>query len=383
MKKYLIVPVTYQLPDRRQVFWDMAMIGIIAICLAPVFIVPHADNFTDIFYTNSFRGTFEWLNKVDWLGKIVQGVISIFSILGVSLIAIRVLSSMLVISSRGLWEEVHELKQAGDGGEMYDFGVIGMAKTWASGKAGTGLDAIIGALLILAPDIMKYSDFGEKSGMQLEQDISMSQYMLKIAIPVTMAVFFFAMGFNGTLWKFFATTVDGMGTIADHAVSVNYSAIVNDLVNSKTGYAFTLASDGTERGKYMQKISTDVYGRVVSLMDNPDTAALNSVGLKVEEAIPEAVEGVLKNANTSISSDVINGLGGSDADRYYKYLGFQVEMSPREISDTSGVAQIPLSKLMPENFITTEGSAEQYIYIYPRQTTNFNGSYFNTDSIKR
>lgn len=383
MKKYLSVPVTYQLPDRRQVFWDMAMIGIIAICLAPVFIVPHADNFTDIFYTNSFRGTFEWLNKVDWLGKIVQGVISIFSILGVSLIAIRVLSSMLVISSRGLWEEVHELKQAGGGGEMYDFGVIGMAKTWVSGKAGTGLDAIIGALLILAPDIMKYSDFGEKSGMQLEQDISMSQYMLKIAIPVTMAVFFFAMGFNGTLWKFFATTVDGMGTIADHAVSVNYSAIVNDLVNSKTGYAFTLASDGTERGKYMQKISTDVYGRVVSLMDNPDTAALNSVGLKVEEAIPRVVGDALGNANTSISSDVINGLKGDDADRYYKYLGFQVEMSPRNISDTSGVAQIALSELMPENFAATKDSAEQYIYIYPRQTTNFNGSYFNTDSIKR
>ena len=30
-----------------------------------------ADNFTDIFYTNSFRGAFEWVQKLDWVGMIV------------------------------------------------------------------------------------------------------------------------------------------------------------------------------------------------------------------------------------------------------------------------------------------------------------------------
>ena len=45
-------------------------------------VVAHADNFTDIFYTNSFRGAFEWIQKLDWIGMIVQIVISVFSLVG-------------------------------------------------------------------------------------------------------------------------------------------------------------------------------------------------------------------------------------------------------------------------------------------------------------
>ena len=141
-----------------------------------------ADNFTDIFYTNSFRGAFEWIKKLDWVGMIVQAVISVFSLFGVALLTIRIMTSMLFLSAKGMWEEVHDLKSGGETMEKDLFGMGGMLKSWTSGKAGTGLDAIVGAVLLLLPDVKRYSDFGEKAGGDFSDDITITQYILKIAL---------------------------------------------------------------------------------------------------------------------------------------------------------------------------------------------------------
>ena len=172
--------------------YGLPILGMLALIvfvmpLAMTSTVARADNFTDIFYTNSFRGAFTWVEKLDWLGMVVQVVISVFSLLGVVLLTIRIMTSMLYLSAKGMWEEVHDLKSVGGESELYDFGLLNMAKGWAHGKAGTGLDAIIGAILILLPDVKKYSDFGEKAGGQkFDEDTTISQYMLKIALPTVM-----------------------------------------------------------------------------------------------------------------------------------------------------------------------------------------------------
>lgn len=339
-----------------------------------------ADNFTDVFYTNSFRGSFEWFKKLDWIGMIVQAVISVFSLVGVALIVIRVMTSMLYLSAKGLWEEVHDLKDTG-GSEMYDFGLVNMAKTWAQGKAGTGLDAILGAVLVLLPDVKRYSDFGEKSGQKFDEDVTMAQYILKIALPTVLAVFFLAMGFNGTLVKGLAVTVDAMGTFADKAVSVNYSGFVEDLVASGSGYKFTYNLDGTEKGKLQQSIAKDLYGRVVSEVRGATTAQLYAIGQQVEVALGSAFDEAV-GSSSQISEQVREGLNTAQADRYYSYLGYDIVANTSSTAMSDSVVSIPLSELIPSDMgLDSTPDYSKTYHLFIKQTNSFDGSYFNVDEL--
>lgn len=358
----------------------LSLFVLIAAIMCNSTVVARADNFTDIFYTNSFRGAFEWIQKLDWIGMIVQIVISVFSLVGTALLVIRIMTSMLYLSAKGLWEEVHDLKSGGES-DKYDFGLINMAQSWAKGKAGTGLDAIIGAVLILLPDVKRYSDFGEKSGGKFEEDINISQYMLKIALPTVMTVFFFAMGFNGTLFKALAVTVDAMGTVADKAVSINYAGFVDDLVNSGTGYQFVFSASGTNQGELQQSISKDVYGRAVSQLKGANASQLYTIGQNVETWVTDNVtpDNVASNSVSQISEQVITGLGGDSADQYMGYLGYEILVNGSPEA-TGALSSVEMSSFLTDvSGISELQGQEKYLHLFVRQTTGFNGSYFNLE----
>lgn len=349
-----------------------------------------ADNFTDVFNTQSFRGSFEWFRHMDWLGTVVQAVISVFALLGTCLIVIRIMTSMLYLSARGLWEEVHDLKQSGGESEMYDLGFLNMAKSWAKGKAGTGLDAFLGAILMLLPDVKRYSDFGEKSGQKFEEDTSISQYMLKILLPTVLSVFFLAMAFNGTLVKGLAVTVDAMGTLADKAVSVNYSGFVEDLVNSKTGYKFIAASDGTGAGKFTQSVQTEVYGKVVSKIRGVNQNQLYLIGQNLEtnmlttDVLREAIA-----ASSGIDPAVKEAFGNDNVEDYYWDLIDADIVVGGSKAERDGVLAFSMSELIGSEAMetlggTTTGGEEvgstQYVNIYfDQKKASTGGTMWTTD----
>ena len=81
---------------KRCSVFELLCYACLTVVLFRVTVLPvHADNFTDIFYTQSFRGAFAWMEKLDWVGMILQAVISVFSIVGVSLVCIRIMTSIL------------------------------------------------------------------------------------------------------------------------------------------------------------------------------------------------------------------------------------------------------------------------------------------------
>lgn len=340
-----------------------------------------ADNFTDIFYTNSFRGAFEWVQKLDWVGMIVQVVISTFSLFGVALLVIRIMTSMLFLSAKGLWEEVHDLKSSGESAEKDFLGMFGMAKTWASGKSGTGLDAIIGAVMLLLPDVKRYSDFGEKAGGDFGEDITISQYMLKIALPTVMTVFFFAMGFNGTLFQALAVTVDMMGSFADHAVSVNYAGIVDDLVNSNRGFKFTFDADGTKLGKTKQAIAKSVYGGLVGELGSEVTPEIMyNLGNHVQQVISEQLTYEKLGEASGVAGNVKNGLASDAKDSYVNY----VECSVVTVTGEGAVPPTALAglefdknELLGAQGLVSASDKAVKLYVCGKQSKNYNGTYFN------
>ena len=370
------------LPGIMMVFAAMMVVG----AMATGTVYGRADNFTDIFYTNSFRGAFEWIQKLDWVGMIVQCVISCFSLFGVALLVIRIMTSMLFLSAKGMWEEVHDLKSSGESAEKDFLGMFGMAKTWASGKSGTGLDAIIGAVLMILPDVKRYSDFGEKAGGDFSEDITISQYMLKIALPTVMTVFFFAMGFNGTLFQALAVTVDAMGTLADKAISVNYAGFVDDLVNSQNGYKFYFDADGTQFGKFKQSVAKDLYGRVVKLTRGANPDQLYKLGEKVEAFVNEQFSATSSlDGALGIDAKVKSGLDDTNVgDDFVRYIEFEVVVSGNQTQSNAKISQ-PLSEWFTyAGFSDQKDTARvQYGHIILRQSSTYNGAYFNTGSVQR
>lgn len=261
-----------------------------------------------------------------------------------------------------------------------------MAKNWAKGKNGyTGLDAIMGAILTLLPDVKRYSDFGEKSGQKFDEDTSISQYMLKIALPTVLAVFFLAMGFNGTLVKGLATTVDAMGTIADHAVSVNYAGFIDDLIDSNTGYKFTAANAGTEEGKFVSAIQNQVYGKVVAKISGVDKAQLYAIGQAIEDKFgSDDIEGAVSNS-PKIDDSVKGYLANTEeGDHYWSLIDAQVEVGGSEGGD--GTLSYAMSELLAGvnvgGISAEEGSyGNQYVTVYFGQNATSPNNYFNIGGV--
>ena len=381
--------------ERERDFITAIMLMMVYIVVSRSIVVASADNFIDVFYTSGFRGSFEWFQHFDWVGMAVQAVISVFSLVGTALIIIRIMTSLLYLSARGLWEEVHDLKQSGGESEFYDFGMINMAKTWAKGKAGTGLDAIFGAVLVLLPDVRRYSDFGEKSGNKFDEDTSTTQYFLKILLPTVMSLFFLAMAFNGTLMKFFAITVDGMGAFADQAVSTNIAGFVEDLVNQNSGYTFIASMEGTEQGDFVSRVQKDIYGRVVSKVRGASPAQFFAIGQKIESLVTADALGEAAANSTQVSPQIRDKFGAGGApenDKYWGYIGYHIGVSGKSVASEGGQGVISYSI---GEFLTTDADvgisgdaldegtagtyANQYINIYIQQTRTFDGSYLDTN----
>ena len=347
-----------------------------------------ADNFSDLLYTSSFRGALSWVQKVDWMGGILQAAISIGSIIAASFMIIQVMASFIVLSARSIWEEVHELKTAGQDTEMYDFGVVGMAKTWAKGKSGSGLDAIIGFFLIIAPDVMKYSYFSEKSHKQFDADITMGQFALKIFLDVFISLFIIAMAFNGTMVKAWAVSIDALGTLAEHCVSVNYSGYINDLVSQGTGYKFTYGEIGTEEGDLKQRIASDLYGKAISKCRGLTAAQYEAMGNQIEAIIEGNAgsnvtqsslhdhivgqNGVLNNKwNTSASTDT----DIAKNDRLMASVDFNI------VTNSSGTLTgnewlVSLSDIMA-NTGAIDGAGEVYFHVFFKQVQISEGVYYD------
>ncbi len=359
---------------------------------APLFYAgSNGDNFTKIFETNAFRGSFQWLSKMDWLGMIMQFAISVFSVVGVCLMCLRIITSMLYLSSRGLWEEVSEIKKSGGDNDLYDLGLLGQLKKVGQGKQGTGMDAILSAFLILLPDVKRYSDFADGRGEKFDENISFTNYMLKIAIPTVMCTFFFAMGFNGTLFKALAVTVDAMGTLADKVVSQNYAAMVNDLIVTGKAYKFAVDQDGTVKGEFQGKIAREIYAQILRRIDDVDTNTSLTIGANVEKAITEAITPDTVSSGGSYGRQVKLTSDDLNTDSNWGLLGYTIIINSTPNYD--GAAVQPYSASLYElaggsesglaetTSIYGQESKTMYAHVYIDQVKIKDNDFFNKDAL--
>lgn len=262
---------------------------LIAMCAYLVLNTIHlvlADNLLDLFDSYAFRGSLKTIDKFNWVGKLMSYIISVFSMIGLFLVCYQRLISLLYLAGRNTFDTVHEIKSSLSSGSGRDaFGIRSMFTNamQGGGQYGTGLDAIVGFLLSLLPDVKKYSDYNpERMAFNVQEDDSCTTYMLKTAIPTIMMIFFFAMGYNGTLWQGYGVIVDAMGTAADQLVSTDLNSIVSTAMNTGKAYKFSWDASGSDYGDFMQDMVKAVYKQALKNGRDYTSDTQQSVGSYVD-----------------------------------------------------------------------------------------------------
>lgn len=332
----------------------------------------HADErLTDIFYTKSFQGSWEVINKFNWMGFLLQALISSVCVIGLSSVLYQRLVSMLYLSGRATWDAVYEYKEADSGGKFF-----GLGKTFSgvfNGNRGVGLDAAIGFIYSILPNVKYHSDFNPNRNVSnVNEDDSIGTYMLKTAMPTIMIVFFFSMGFDGSLAQGYGMVVNGFSAISDKAVSTNLEGFIRKKLNTGESYDFTLGSSNLPTAKFSEKIAKDLYSKVLSRMDILDTQTRLTLGNWIETKIFNDVMGgqlTDKEQRNYLSSMITVGYKGDkslDTNSDFDALRYELVVNTNPTGAMHVKYNYKLSDLLRDSKInvTTTGTLADSLYAH-------------------
>lgn len=277
-----------RLKDQREFTLILATIFILFLWPVGVLATSEPVKLTDFTKTLAFSGSMEIVSKLNWVGWFISAVISVFSFIGLALTFLQMMTTYLYLGCRPLWDQVHELKTGAANTRF--LGVEGLVTQVKSGKYGTGLDAIFALILTILPDFKDYSYY--KDGRRehgIEDDDSVITFTLKVAAPTILVLFFYTVGWSGTLWQGYGTVVDVLATVADTAVEVNLNSYAERIMSNGSGYSFTFDEEGTNYGSFKQKVAKSVYVAILKESKDLSTESKYLIGQGVESWVESKV----------------------------------------------------------------------------------------------
>lgn len=307
---------------------------------------------TDIFQMNAFRGSFEIIQGFNLFGYVVNFIISIFSFLGLALQAIQIMATLLYLSMRSMFDKIHEIKKSHSGSQAGIFALKGIFNDIKENKYGSGFDTIGYAILGMLPDIKEVSHFSDNGKFKDEE---ISTFILKISLPTILSMFFFSMGFNGTLWQTWAMCSDALGEVAYKFCDSQLPKKVYSLLNIEDAFTFSLDADGTEYGKLRQNIAEDIYSKVLQQVEpgNTDTGNYTSTQMQlIGQAINSFMEGYVTPDNIVKSCGASTGANTFTATDNVMTKSGSSELT--NIGDSSWALRV--SDLADKNFKNVEYS---------------------------
>lgn len=260
---------------------------------------------TDMFRTQTFRGSAEALSKSNFISMILHYVISWFSFIGLCLTLYQKFITLLYLSSRNLFDTIYDIKTQKMKGGFFGYkDLFSSLMKGENDSRGGGLDVFITFGYSLLPNVKAYCDYcpDKLQINKLEETDGVTQYMLKTAIPTIMLVFFLTIGYSGTLAMAYGTIVDGMAVAADNLVNRNLAGYVKRLVGEGGGYAFSLGASGTAGGAYAQKVAEQMYQQILGLCNNTTIDFQQNLGRVIEETVAGTGNGVSPSTDIGVSS---------------------------------------------------------------------------------
>lgn len=291
--------------SRKRVVLLLYAVLLLVLVLALMPTVSFADdsNLTDLFTTDAFHGNWEVFTKMNIVGKIMSWSISAFGLIGIFTICMRVIITLLYLSSKNLWDNVDEIKSSGKNNKFFGMGV--MAKDTFNAKYGVGLDAFVSFVMSLLPNIKAYSEYATdaKHRGNFEETDTIITYLLKSMLPIIFSILAFTMAFNGVLWQAYGTVVNACGVAASTFVNERLDTIVTRALNTGSNYTFGYSADGTKYGDFKQSVAKAIYNKVCSKSTDLSTDTKLVIGQSVDNFVQTYVDYYAYTALGLVSDD--------------------------------------------------------------------------------
>lgn len=248
---------------------------------------------TDLFDTEAFRGSWRWFDKVNWLGGILNMLISIFCFIALFSIALQIVVTLMYFSQKPFWDNVHNIKQENVGQGFA--GVPGFIKGVGASKSGTGLDAFVNLIYIFLPDIKNYSEMGDNKDSKLNDDETVGTWLVKTLPRKILIMLLLSMGFNGSLLKCFGMVVDGLGVVTDRVATFQADKLVNNILNAGDNYDTALGNSGVGFDSLQGTIFKKTYKEIMA------EVGAESQTYDVKQKIGKTLENYIKSNFTKES----------------------------------------------------------------------------------
>lgn len=318
--------------------------------MLPVNVYAGDDSLTSLFRSQAFSGSMETISKLNWVGWLLSGIISVFCLIGLFLTIFRIITSLMYLSGRNVFDKIHDIKSSNQG-EFFGLKSLVSNTIHGNGDTGSGVDTFVYFIFGLLPDVKMYSDFADGKELKgVGPDTTATEYVLKVSIPTIMMIFFLSIGFSGVLWQMYGTVVDAMSVAAERVANTNLEASVKRLLNADSYYQFGFSSDGTKWGAKEEAIAKSIYNKVLAHSDetiNGDNALL--LGKAISQYF---LKDAPLNRNTIakvIGVDTSNGLSDSEA----KNLDYEVKINSVSDKLSTGTTDVSTGTI-DQNSVTNE-----------------------------
>ena len=302
---------------------------------------------TEIFSTRAFQGAWEVVYQFNWLGKILNWIISVFCLIGLILIMFSRITTLLYLSAKNMWDNVYDIHEANQGVAL---GLPSLFRnTFVQGSYGMGFDAVVSLFYGLLPNAKKFSDYNPNvmGTSNLTEDDNALQYILKTLPNTILLMFFLSAGFNGTLARTYGTIVSAMSTFVDNALETNLNKYIDDIFEIGASPEFTLNADKTKKGSVQASIAKNIFSEAVS-----------AAGIRDEQEKAQLAATCENLATTYFTEESVGNMLGvplqSDSD------WSKVKVTVKRSSNPNGTAK---DKVIPVSEVVPSVQEESYIHV--------------------
>ena len=303
---------------------------------------------TDLFNSEAFRGSWKWFDKLNWLGAILNGIISIVCFISLFAIALQTVITLGYFVCRPFWDNVHKIKTENSQSQLFGksipFGLGGYIKETFMPTKTSGIDSLFNILYAFLPDIQAYSEMNddkERSG--LTDDDSLVTWFVKTFPRKVLIILMLSMGFNGTMMKCYGMVVDGLGVFTERFANYQLDATINRLLDSGSNFDFNLGDDKTNKGGTLEAICKKCYTSTLNSTGVTDASAKQQLGSSIQNSIKSQI-------NDATVLGIIQANGHPEitslTDDDWKYINYTVTINSDGNASGEGETVIDMSSFI-------------------------------------
>lgn len=305
----------------------------------------------DIYNSEAFIGNTKWLEKINFLGKFVQALISIGGTVAATIIACQIFLTIIYFGMPNLWDSVNQAKIVDQKKGLMNY----TASLFAGGKSGMvgnlsrGSDIFMDFIVLMLPNVKKYSENAD------DEYENFATWFMGTSIRKCITLTAISMMINGSLMQGYMVVVDGFGELAKRFVEVDGSAFVNRMLTTGDNYQFALGKSGQGFDVLQGNVANSVYREIMKSSDFQDTDSKFTAGSLIEKYVKQNI------TKDSVLSKMV-GAGseeGSLSESDWSRVKVQVVLNGT--GGTTNSMSVSASDL---GLSTPSGAKPRYIHMY-------------------